>query len=60
MFSCMCKNVLPAYSSAKTIKIKQVYDHKCTATFFMNHSANDHTLQHVNLSHAQIHKTHYF
>jgi len=38
----MCKNVLPAYSSAKIIKIKRVFpqlcDHKCTATFFMNHS----------------------
>jgi len=41
MFLCMCKNVLPAYSSVKIIfKIKgdffQSYDHKCTATFFMN------------------------
>jgi len=38
----MRKNVLPAYSSAKIIKIKRVfpelYDHRCTATFFMNHS----------------------
>jgi len=38
----MCKNVLQAYSSAKIIKKSnkffQSYDHKCTATFFMNHS----------------------
>jgi len=32
----VCKNVLPAYSSAKITKIKRVfqsYDYKCTATF---------------------------
>ena len=36
----MCKNVLPAYNSAKIIKIKRVfqsYDHKCAAILFMNH-----------------------
>ena len=36
----VCKTFLPAYNSAKIIKIDQDfpelgYDHKCTATFFI-------------------------
>jgi len=36
MFSCICKNSLPAYSSTKITKIEQFfqcYDHKCIAAF---------------------------
>jgi len=41
MFSCMCKNVLPAYSSAKITKIKRVFLELWSQMYchvFMNHS----------------------
>ena len=34
------------YKSLKSIKIFQSYDHRCTATFFMNHSVYAAQLEH--------------